>query len=118
MPIGVLEEGLLDGDLVVEEVVDAHGFVDGKVGDNGNASRSGALVSQSDVLNAFALDDSMMARNVQYVLGNEVPCKALFLGKKCKMGKLIPTEGFYKGHECKKCFHFFHTICVGEFFLC
>ncbi len=73
-----------DGDLVDEEVGGAHGFVDGKMGDNGNASRSGAIVGQSDVLNAFALDDSMMARNVKYVLGNEVPCKALFLGKSAR----------------------------------
>ncbi len=75
-----------DGNLVDEEVVDAHGFVDGKVGDNGNASRSGAIVSQSDVLNAYALDDSMVARNVQYILGSEVPCKALFLGKSARWG--------------------------------
>jgi len=35
---------LKDGDLGDEEVVDAHGFVDAKVGDNGTASESGAIV--------------------------------------------------------------------------
>ena len=107
-----------DGDLGDEEVVDAHGVVDEKVGYNGTASESGAIVGQMDVLKAYSLDDSMVARNVQSVLDNEVPCKAFFLGKRCKMGKLIPTEGFYKGHDYNKCHHFFHGICVGEFFLC
>ncbi len=64
-------------------------------GDNGIASESGAIVGQMDVLKVFALDDSVVARNnVQYVLGNEVPCKEFFHGKRCKIGKLIPTEGF------------------------
>ena len=118
MSIGVHEEGLEDIDFGDEEVVDAHGLVDDKVGDDGTASKSGAIVGQMSVLKAYSLDDSMVARNVQYVLGNEVPCKAFFLRKRCKMGKLIPTEEFYKGHECNKCHHFFHSVCVGEIFLC
>ena len=108
-----------DEELDDEDVVAVHGYFAGKVRDNDNvSSECGAIIGQMDVLKAFALDDSMATRNVQYVVGNEVPCKAVFLGKRCMMGKLIPTEGFYKGHECNKCHHFFHNICVGEFFLC
>jgi len=118
LSIYVHEERFEDGGLGDEEVVDAHCFVDGEVGENGTTSESGASIGQMDVLKEFALDESMVARNAQYVLGNEVPCKAFFLGKRCMMGKLIPTEGFYKGHECNKCHHFFQNICVGEFFLC
>ena len=57
MSIGVQEEGSEDGYLGDEEVVDAHGFVVGKVGDSGTASKSGDVVGQMDILKAFVLDD-------------------------------------------------------------
>ena len=70
-------------------------------------------------LKKFTPDDSMVVRHGPYVRCKEVPCKTVYMGEKCIVRKLVPTEGtIYKGHQCKKCNHFYHSICVGEACLC
>ena len=76
-----------------------------------------ALQEESHIhaLRAFSPNPGMVARHGPYIPCKEVPCKAIFMSKVCKVGMLLPTDGMiYKGHQCHGCDHFYHTICLGE----
>jgi hypothetical protein len=93
--------------------------VDPSVDDDEDEGNPGTWhVSRGERMTAilpFSANSDMVARYGPYVRCNEVPCKALFLGNECKVGKMIPTEGsWYKGHQCHRCEHFYHSICIGE----
>ena len=66
-------------------------------------------------LQPFELRPEMQARHGPYEPVVEAPCKgALLPGKRCIMGMMVPTAGFFKGHQCHSCRHFFHSPCTGE----
>jgi hypothetical protein len=76
----------------------------------------GAGMDNANGLKYFTPSANMVALYGSYVRYCEVPCKATFLGKRCLTGILVPNEGtIYKGHQCKKCDHFNHSICTGAF---
>jgi len=76
----------------------------------------GAGNDNADGLKYFTPCANMVALYGPYVRCREVPCKATFRGKRCLTTMLVPTEGtIYKGHQCKKCDRFYHSICTGAF---
>ncbi len=107
------EEGVVDDDNNMLSHVD-NGGEDG-LADDGDEDRGLVDDDGDKVLKPFTPDDSMVARLGPYIPCQEVPCKAIYQGKLCKVGMLLPSEGtWYKGHQCLKCKHFYHSICVGE----
>ena len=108
------------GDYAVEEAEVRHGGYDVDGGRHEEmrgilTNVYGACKDNQDGLKCYTPDPCMVARHGPYVPCAEVPCKAIFLGRPCKMEMMLPTEGtIYKEHQCKRCNNFYHSMCVGE----